>query len=116
MRSAGAGAPSHTALSAVSILAASTARRGGTCSGTGNTASAGKVKRLWWGCKLKTIRLRSSAAPASTHPTGMDEPFGAATDGAEQGTNLHLAGLGRGNGLLAQLGAAGPRIPERFAV
>ena len=42
----GAGAPSHTALSAVSMLAASTARAGGTPSGTGNTAAAGSVNTL----------------------------------------------------------------------
>src|SRR2546430_12109606 len=53
---------------------------------------------------------------ARRHPTGMDEPFGASTEGAEQGTNLHLAGLRRGNGLLAQLGATGSHIPERFAL
>jgi KDO2-lipid IV(A) lauroyltransferase len=47
MRSAGPGAPSHSALSAVSMLAASTARCGGTWAGTSTTAFAGTVNTSW---------------------------------------------------------------------
>src|SRR5262249_31840042 len=53
---------------------------------------------------------------AYRYSAGEDEPFGAATDGAEQRTDLDLASLGRINGLLAQLGSAGRHIPERFAL
>ena len=42
----GSGAASHTALSAVSMLAASTARCGGTFSGTGTAASRGILNRV----------------------------------------------------------------------
>src|SRR5262249_56446186 len=49
-------------------------------------------------------------------PAGRPEPLRAATDGAEQRAHLHLAGLGRGDRLLVQLGAAGTDIPERLAL
>ena len=45
--SAGPGAPSHTALSAVSIFAPSTARRGGISSGRTTTDAVGTLKRVW---------------------------------------------------------------------
>src|SRR5258708_39478451 len=50
------------------------------------------------------------------YSAGKDEPFGAATDGPEQGTALDLARFGRINHLLAQLGSAGRPIPKRFAL
>ena len=53
---------------------------------------------------------------ARRHPAGPDKAFGAATDGAEESAHAHLAGLGRGDLLLAQLGAAGTDIPEGLAL
>src|SRR5262249_27612863 len=53
---------------------------------------------------------------AYRYPAGEDEPFGAATDGSKQGTDPHLASLGRINRLLAHLGPAGGHIPERLAL
>src|SRR5262249_17166818 len=53
---------------------------------------------------------------AGRDPAGMNQPFGAAADGTKQRAYLHLAGRGRSNRLLAQLGAAGPDIPERVAL
>ena len=49
MRSAGPGAASHTALSAVSMLAASTPRDAGTSAGSSVTASAGRLNAVWCG-------------------------------------------------------------------
>ena len=50
------------------VEAASTARCGGTLSGSGTAAPAGKLNRLWCGCSVNTVRPRSSAGPASTRP------------------------------------------------
>ena len=47
---------SHMAFSAVSMLAASTARDGGMSPGTGTTASAGRSNMVWCGCSAKTLR------------------------------------------------------------
>src|SRR5262249_47054959 len=59
---------------------------------------------------------RQGTVLAAGPPAGMHEPLRAATDGAEQRAHLHLAGLGRGDRLLVQLGAAGTDIPERLAL
>ena len=82
-RSPASGAASHSTFSAVSMLAASTARGVGTASGTGMHIAAGARKRSWCGCSTKTRRpsaprphravavftgkgnRRPSAAPAS---------------------------------------------------
>jgi hypothetical protein len=69
MRSPGPAPESQSAFSAVSMLAASTARRGGTPSGTRVSAEAGATMRSWCGCRMKTVRPRSSAGPSSTTPT-----------------------------------------------
>ena len=60
---------SHTPFSAVSMFAASTARRAGTSSGTTCTASAGTTKRVWCGYREKTMRPISAGGPCSTRPT-----------------------------------------------
>ena len=57
IRSAGPGAPSQMALSAVSMLAASTARSAGSPSGSGTIFSAGKVKH-----GLVRIKRKAEAA------------------------------------------------------
>ena len=49
IRSAGPGAPSHTALSAVSMLAASTARSAGSPSGSGRIFSTARLNTVWCG-------------------------------------------------------------------
>ena len=53
---------------------------------------------------------------ARRHAAGPDQTFGAAADGAEERAHAHLARLGRGNLLLAQLRAAGADIPEGLAL
>ena len=64
MRSAGPGAASQTALSAVSILAASTARCGGRFSGSTTAALAGILNRFWCGWSVKTVRPRRASVAA----------------------------------------------------
>src|SRR5262245_11019135 len=67
--------------------------------------------------KCPTQQRRAHAIVlARRHFAGVNEPLGAATDGAEQRAHLHLAGLGRANHLLVQLGTAGTDIPERLAL
>ena len=68
-RSPISGAASHKALTAVSTVPASTARAGGTSSGTTVTAPAGTTYAVWWGYRQKTVRPRSSGGPCSTAPT-----------------------------------------------
>src|SRR5919204_3342427 len=60
---------SHRALTAVSTVPASTARAGGTSSGTTVTARAGTTYAVWCGYRQKTVRPRSSGGPSSTAPT-----------------------------------------------
>ena len=73
IRSPGPGRASQTTFTAVSMLAASTARVAGTPSGTGVTAAAGMRYRSWCGCRQNTVRPASPAATAaptsSTCPT-----------------------------------------------
>ena len=68
-RSPISGGASHKALTAVSTVPASTARAGGTSSGTTVTAPAGTTYAVWWGYRQKTVRPRSSGGPCSTAPT-----------------------------------------------
>src|SRR3954447_25202143 len=68
-RSPTSGAASHRALTAVSTVPASTARAGGTSSGTTLTAPAGTTYAVWCGYRQKTVRPRSSGGPCSTAPT-----------------------------------------------
>ena len=68
-RSPTSGAASHSALTAVSTVPASTARAAGTPSGTGTTALAGTTYALWCGCRQNTVRPSSSGGPCSTTPT-----------------------------------------------
>ena len=68
-RSPISGAASHRALTAVSTVPASTARAGGTSSGTRVTAPAGTTYAVWCGNRQKTVRPRSSGGPCSTAPT-----------------------------------------------
>src|SRR5215207_3591644 len=68
-RSPTIGAASHSALTAVSTVPASTARPGGTSSGTTVTAPAGTTYAVWCGYRQKTVRPRSSGGPSSTAPT-----------------------------------------------
>ena len=63
MRSAGPGAASHTALSAVSMLAASTARAAGTPVGSGAAASAGTIERGLMGMERKADAADESGRP-----------------------------------------------------
>ena len=56
IRSPTSGAASHSAFTAVSTVPASTARAGGTPSGTGTTASAGTTYAVWCGYRQKTVR------------------------------------------------------------
>src|SRR6478672_4925001 len=104
MRSAGPGAPSQTPLRAVSMLGASTARHGGIA------VLHGERERPAHEGRPHAIVL------VRRHASGPDKTFGAAADGAEESTHAHLAGLGRGDLLLAQLGAAGADIPEGLAL
>ena len=62
-RSPTSGAASHRALTAVSTVPASTARAGGTSSGTTVTAPAGTTYAVWCGYRQKTVRPRSSTRP-----------------------------------------------------
>ena len=62
-----AGAASQSALTAVSTVPASTARRGGTPSGTTATASAGTTYAVWCGWRQKTVRPRSSVGAGLDH-------------------------------------------------
>ncbi len=50
-------------------MPASTARSGGTPSGTTDTASTGTTKALWCGKSEKTVRPSRCAGPSSTVPT-----------------------------------------------
>src|SRR5919198_2695754 len=68
-RSPTRGPASHRALTAVSTVPASTARAGGTSSGTTVTAPAGTTYAVWCGYRQKTVRPRSSGGPSSTAPT-----------------------------------------------
>ena len=68
-RSPRSGRASHSALTAVSTVPASTARRGGTPSGTTVTAVAGTTYDVWCGCRQNTVRPTRSAGPRSTTPT-----------------------------------------------
>src|SRR5215472_13071357 len=69
IRSPGPGTASHNPLTAVSILAASVARRSGTSAATSVAASRGTTNRSWWGCRQKTRRPSNSIGPPSTTPT-----------------------------------------------
>src|SRR3954447_6589090 len=68
-RSPTSGGASHNAFTAVSTVPASTARAGGTPSGTTVTAPAGTTYAVWCGYRQKTVRPRSSGGPCSTAPT-----------------------------------------------
>src|SRR5215218_5923004 len=68
-RSPTSGGASQSALTAVSTVPASTARAGGTSSGTTVTAPAGTTYAVWCGYRQKTVRPRSSGGPCSTAPT-----------------------------------------------
>ena len=59
----GPGAASQVAFSAVSMLAASTARDSGMSSGTGTTASTGTSNWVWWGYSANTLRPTSVGRP-----------------------------------------------------
>ena len=70
IRSAGPAPESHSALSAVSMLAASVARRGGRPSGSGTAMRGGRLKHVLMGVQAEHRRGRSTpAGPASTTPT-----------------------------------------------
>src|SRR5262249_56191691 len=85
--------------------------------GPGLAPSDGRIAVLHGERKGPTHQRRAHAIVlARRHFAGMNEPLRAAADGAEQRAHLHLAGLGRANRLLVQLGTAGADIPEGLAL
>src|SRR6478672_12615187 len=68
-RSPSSGPASQSALTAVSTVPASTARRAGTPSGTTVTAVAGTTYAVWWGYRQNTVRPTRSSGPRPTTPT-----------------------------------------------
>ncbi len=119
-RSPGSTPASHTAFTAVSTVPASTARLGGTSSGTGQAAAAGTTYSVWCGWRQNTVRPRIARSPSLDdadaevavlhragelpllegrshrrtlrlrHPTGEDQRLGAAADRRAQRAHAHL--------------------------
>ena len=137
------GAASQRALTAVSTVPASTARSGGTPSGTTATASTGTTNALWCGKRENTVRPSRCAGPSSTVPTfevpvlhrprevtvlerrphrGIlagrhtaleDERLRAPAHAGVQGADAHLARARRRQLQRLDLARRGPHQPER---
>ena len=85
--------------------------------GPGLDPSDGRIAVFYRERKCPTHQRRAHAIVlARRHFAGVNEPLRAATDGPEQRAHLHLAGLGRANRLLVELGTAGADIPEGLAL
>ena len=125
------------------MLAASTARQGGTPSGNGATASRGMANSSWCGCKRKDhapgelggpgfdladdrvavfhrerelaahVRPAHARILALRHAAGEHQRLGAAADGAKMGTHAHVV-RPRRDGLVTQLCHSRSDVPERL--